>query len=191
LPAARGGCAARLSCGPPCPLEAGGGELVRGAGPREQPRPLGHGEELAAPGGEPLELGGQPLGGELAIRDQHRSSRAHEILSVVGLVVVDARRVRHEDGADPHRGELRHGEAAGSALISARTGLPLTGEWVLCPKLPGKPSSTCRARCARMRLVKPAMAFCSWIRSGRRVSQAASPPGPVTKPPRPTTTTGR
>src|SRR5204862_372614 len=43
----------------------------------------------------------------------------------------------------------------------------MTREWMLRPKLPGKPSSTCRARCARMRLVKPAMAFCSWIRSGR------------------------
>ena len=30
-------------------------------------------------------------------------------------MVVDARRVRHEDGADPHRGELRHGEGAGTA----------------------------------------------------------------------------
>ena len=35
------------------------------------------------------------------------------------------------------------------------------------------------------------MAFCSWITSGRRVSQAATPPGPVTKPPKPTTSRGR
>ena len=56
---------------------------------------------------------------------------------------------------------------------------------------PGNASSTSRASCARQRLVKPAMAFCSWITSGRRVSHAATPPGPVTKPPRPTTTRGR
>ena len=55
----------------------------------------------------------------------------------------------------------------------------------------GKAVSTSRASGARQRLVKPAMAFCSWISSGRRHSQAATPPGPVTKPPRPTTTAGR
>ena len=53
-----------------------------------------------------------------------------------------------------------------------------------------RPRAPARARCARQRLVKPAIAFCSWMTSGRRVSQAATPPGPVTKPPRPTTTSG-
>ncbi len=42
-----------------------------------------------------------------------------------------------------------------------------------------------------MRLVMPATAFCSWITSGRRVSHAATPPGPDTKPPAPSTTFGR
>ena len=47
------------------------------------------------------------------------------------------------------------------------------------------------ARRASTRLVRPAMAFCSWITSGRRSSHAATPPGPETKPPAPSTTRGR
>ena len=49
----------------------------------------------------------------------------------------------------------------GTALMSARTGLPMTRAFTASPKLPGKASSTSRARCARQRLVKPAIAFCS------------------------------
>ena len=44
-----------------------------------------------------------------------------------------------------------------TALMSRRTGLPITRACTSRPKLPGKASSTWRARCARQRLVKPAI----------------------------------
>ena len=60
----------------------------------------------------------------------------------------------------------------------------------LSPKLPGKASSTVSAKRVSQRLVIPATAFCSCTTSGRRCIPAATPPGPVTKPPIPTTQSG-
>ena len=37
----------------------------------------------------------------------------------------------------------------------------------------------------------PGAAFCSWINNGRRSTQAATPPGPLTYPPAPSTERGR
>jgi hypothetical protein len=35
------------------------------------------------------------------------------------------------------------------------------------------------ANAAKRRLVTPGTAFCSWIKSGMRMSHAATPPGPL------------
>ena len=65
-------------------------------GLRDEPRALGHREQLAAARAQLLELGGEALGGEIAIRDQHRGAFAHEVLRVEGLVIVDRGGERHE-----------------------------------------------------------------------------------------------
>ena len=81
--------------------------------------------------------------------------------------------------------------AGGSwVAISARTGLPTTSSSTPGGNALGNALSTRRANFASTRFEYPAMAFCSWISSGRRVSHAATPPGPVTNPPKPTTRLG-
>ena len=86
----------------------------------------------------------------------------------------------HQETRAPRAaGEARR-RARADAAMSARTGLPTVRAFTPAPKLPGNASSTCVAKRASQRLVKPAIAFCSWINSGMRSSHAAMPPGPLT-----------
>ena len=65
-----------------------------------------------------------------------------------------------------------------------------------CASMPGgnasgNAASTRRARCASSGWNSRRWRSARGSRSGRRVSHAATPPGPVTKPPKPTTSCGR
>ena len=97
-------------------VEARGRELFGGARPAPPARARSAmAQQFAAALAQLLQLGGEPLRREIAIRDQHRGAFAHQELRVEGLVIVDRRRERHEDRGHAHRGELGNGERAGAA----------------------------------------------------------------------------
>ena len=74
----------------------------------------------------------------------------------------------------------------GRAAMSARTGLP-TSPSGYCGKAWGKAYNTRAAHLASRLFAMPATAFCSCTKIGTPSSLAASPPGKVTKPPKPIT----
>ena len=84
-------------------------------GLRHQARALGHGEQLAAALAQLAQLGRKTLGGEIAIRDEHRGSFAYQVLRVESLVVVDRRGKRHQHRGHAHGRELGYRERAGTA----------------------------------------------------------------------------
>ena len=66
---------------------------------------------LPRPAHSILQLGGEPLGRQVAIRDQHRGALAHQELRVDGLVVVDRGRKRHQHRAPRRRRRARKSSA--------------------------------------------------------------------------------
>ena len=76
---------------------------------------LGHREELAAARAQLLQLVGEALGCEVAVCDQDRGALSTRYCALCGLVIVDCRGERHQDGADANSGQLGHRERTGPA----------------------------------------------------------------------------
>ena len=75
--------------------------------------------------------------------------------------------------------------------MPSRMGLPVSISFFDFLNASGKAVIIEIANGVSNRLVKPAIAFCSCIKSGILINHAAIPPGPLANPPIPNTTTGR